>query len=379
MSGPDGTDLDTRLLRAYLRTSGRPAVLVRCADTCRADDVPTDELVDGLELSWTAADPNEGVPLDDGDVPADLEVVLPGCVAAAGVAALLECLPELASMTVAPCERGLSVAREAARIAGATGHDVRIMAARGDLRGVRRVRAEAPPLPRRALWGGAGEDLTPVPRHPRKRLTVAVAALTGHESVTAGAARRAEAAGPADPSAVGGAGLAGLAGLASGALRLRAQGCYGDGVCVRACPQDALELRVDGTAVRRFALLYEPARCDGCGACLSICPQDALTSDGVLSWADVIESGSAASGAAATGAPATGAPGHLVLRSGMRTDCERCAAPAPAGQRLCHVCRARSTDPFGVVPPPGFALDPATGGLVRLAEKAGDWSTPGGG
>ena len=152
MSGPDGTDLDTRLLRAYLRTSGRPAVLVRCADTCRADDVPTDELVDGLELSWTAADPNEGVPLDDGDVPADLEVVLPGCVAAAGVAALLECLPELASMTVAPCERGLGFAGGVSAGPGGRGVPER-RSGRGGLRPRRpaRYRHRKRPLSRAGL------------------------------------------------------------------------------------------------------------------------------------------------------------------------------------------------------------------------------------
>ncbi|MBN1287603.1 MAG: 4Fe-4S binding protein [Anaerolineae bacterium] len=45
--------------------------------------------------------------------------------------------------------------------------------------------------------------------------------------------------------------------------------CRGCGLCVKACPNDAIRL-VEGVAQ------IDQARCDGCKACLSICPNDAI-------------------------------------------------------------------------------------------------------
>ena len=47
--------------------------------------------------------------------------------------------------------------------------------------------------------------------------------------------------------------------------------CTGCGICIDACPNQALEL-VDG-----IAKLTHPEKCDGDGACAESCPVQAIT------------------------------------------------------------------------------------------------------
>ncbi|MEA3493904.1 MAG: 4Fe-4S binding protein [Candidatus Margulisiibacteriota bacterium] len=46
--------------------------------------------------------------------------------------------------------------------------------------------------------------------------------------------------------------------------------CTGCGICVDACPQQALEM-VDG-----IAKLTKPEACDGCASCVEACPVQAI-------------------------------------------------------------------------------------------------------
>lgn len=54
--------------------------------------------------------------------------------------------------------------------------------------------------------------------------------------------------------------------------------CKGCGLCLAACPQDALELSIERITVKG----YHPAqsaneKCTGCGICAVVCPEAALT------------------------------------------------------------------------------------------------------
>lgn len=51
------------------------------------------------------------------------------------------------------------------------------------------------------------------------------------------------------------------------------------GLCVDACPHNALELRVGGLAISH------PGECTYCAVCEEICPQSAVTCSYEIGWA----------------------------------------------------------------------------------------------
>ncbi len=111
-------------------------------------------------------------------------------------------------------------------------------------------------------------------------------------------------------------------------LSLLASGCTACGVCVAACPHDALALFVDGS---QTSLEHRPDLCRGEQQCVALCPVDALSTEGPSTWQSVLE----------------GSPQALATLE--TSDCERCQTrfPAASGQRWCEPCRIRRSDPFG--------------------------------
>lgn len=127
-----------------------------------------------------------------------------------------------------------------------------------------------------------------------------------------------------------GEGLGGQEGPASPALALVAEGCVACGVCVRACPHDALELE-HGPGVS--VLTQVPERCTGERACVELCPHDALAASGPLALFDVARR------------PA------IELAAVQTAACRRCGARHPAAEgELCPPCAFRSRNAFGHVP-----------------------------
>lgn len=168
------------------------------------------------------------------------------------------------------------------------------------------VRYAAPPARRRGLLGLGRTAPGPTGTH-QQRLAAALAAL------------------PLDPEAP------------SDAANLSAtSACTACGVCVRACPHEALTLEVaDGVAT----LTQRTDTCEGELACVALCPHDALHSDGARRWAEV------------------GAPAELTVLP-VRT-CASCQSPFPASSpgELCQVCQDQEASPFTVnLPPAARAL-----------------------
>ncbi len=126
---------------------------------------------------------------------------------------------------------------------------------------------------------------------------------------------------------------------APGAL-LRAAGCVACGVCVRACPEEALTLTdatpADGEPGHGAVVLrVNPARCSGCGICVDRCDPGALRIAGPLCWEDVLQDR------------------EVELARVNTATCSRCGGRVPAGDTLCAVCEFRRSHPFGSTVPPG--------------------------
>jgi len=178
--------------------------------------------------------------------------------------------------------------------------------------------ARSMPVSRRRLVT-RGDLLAPPDPHPGVRLAAVVRELVGDGSV------------PAD-----------LDDIATGVADLAAAGCGGTGVCVRACPTDALtltftDLGPDGaTSAQQFALTMDPARCIDCGLCTQLCPESAMSRKGTLAWSSLLD----------------GARVPLQVRLVRR--CDRCQTPYRGAEPLCEVCAFRSTHPFGSLLPAGF-------------------------
>ncbi|WP_127131780.1 4Fe-4S dicluster domain-containing protein [Georgenia sp. SYP-B2076] len=179
------------------------------------------------------------------------------------------------------------------------------------------------PVARRQLLGLGGRAPSDLPAQyldPHERLVAAVRALVP-------------------------AGAPGLAQLDGPAARLTAHGCAGCGVCVQACPADALRLRHGGDGgLAITTLLQAPAACDGCRRCLDLCPSDALASTGAWPWSQTLLD--------------TEAPVATLTTA----RCERCRTrfPSTTGAPLCAVCDYRRRNPFGSTTAPGMQA-PAPG------------------
>lgn len=198
-----------------------------------------------------------------------------------------------------------------------------------------RLHSENMPVGRRALIGVPDRPLPEPAATPQRRLVDSVRALL---AATGRSIRDIEDAAPDPPT---------------GSARLRAQGCCGDGLCVRVCPRDALRLDVVelGTAEAagppgvgappkaqsQFRLVQVTADCDGCHACIEMCPNDALVRAGEHSWPALL-----------------GSAQEVTLRTGWVRECTRCAAAHRQMGDLCALCKAQQQNPFAVRLPPGF-------------------------
>lgn len=138
-----------------------------------------------------------------------------------------------------------------------------------------------------------------------------------------------------------------LADVDSHGLVLRTSGCTACGVCVKACPTDALELsHLETGTDRRITTLSEyDSKCIGCRQCVELCPVDAFTVGGATTWQTRLGEGS-----------------RRPLETVPTMRCEKCKTffPMREGGTLCKTCRATRDNPFavrwpdGVPKPPGF-------------------------
>lgn len=116
------------------------------------------------------------------------------------------------------------------------------------------------------------------------------------------------------------------------AVALLAVGCNACGVCVRACPQHALELsHLDAVSV--LSHLGDACRADQ--ACIRLCPVSALSVSGILGLAELADR-----------------PAVELARVPTRS-CPRCGARHPVAEGdLCGPCQFRTANAFGSRIPP---------------------------
>lgn len=117
------------------------------------------------------------------------------------------------------------------------------------------------------------------------------------------------------------------AGRAGVGLVLEAPTCALDAVCAATCTEGALVIERSGD---RSTLLLDPGACTGCGLCLRACPTEALRVRGPADWAAVL--------------------GHerLTVAGATTRTCERCQArhSSRGSQSLCPTCAFRRANPF---------------------------------
>ena len=65
-----------------------------------------------------------------------------------------------------------------------------------------------------------------------------------------------------------------------GRLTWVAEKCNGDGLCVRDCPAEAIEIEVVDKAAKKFRFHYRVDRCIYCEQCVVSCRRDALAMSG---------------------------------------------------------------------------------------------------
>lgn len=181
------------------------------------------------------------------------------------------------------------------------------------------------PHSRRNLFGLGRSDL-PLPDEtllPEDRERLALRSLLEAEGI--------------DPSV--------LSEVPSHGLVLRTSGCTACGVCVKACPTEALELsHLETGPDRRITTLaiYDSA-CIGCRRCIELCPVDAFTVAGPTSWKTRL-----------------GDRSRRPLETIPTVRCERCKTyfPMREGGTLCATCRATRENPFGIRWPEGVPKPP---------------------
>jgi ferredoxin len=251
--------------------------------------------------------------------PAAYVIRLPGCLADLRAHVPLELLVLGAGTVVLRldgCSRSSDARSRHAAAAGLTAAlRGRAVVLAGGSTGSRRrtvLDAHRMPIARRALFLLPASDLPPLPPEhatAHQRLSAAVTTLAAGTTAALGD--------------VDGPGLA-----------LAAEGCTASGVCVRACPEDALSLRPGGGSTE---LRFDPGRCSGCSLCIEICERNALSAGGHVAWSAVLHSS------------------PIVLARITTTRCRRCRAefhPEDDGATLCPVCAFRTAHPFGSALPP---------------------------
>jgi ferredoxin len=125
-----------------------------------------------------------------------------------------------------------------------------------------------------------------------------------------------------------------LRGLPAPSAALSASGCTACGVCVRACPTDALRLDI-ADADGRFELSSSPSQCVDCGRCIGLCPSGVLMRVGQTDWARLV------------------AGTRETVATGSTRRCGHCGghfAGIDASQ-YCAPCRFRIENPFGTQQP----------------------------
>lgn len=179
------------------------------------------------------------------------------------------------------------------------------------LRHGERIRAGAPPLPRRALVGAVGAGPLDLAADAQTRTLQALRHLvrTGRVPLP-------------DVSAT-----SPMASLPATGTRLAASGCTLCAACTWTCPTGALTtLQGDGASA---GLVHSVAACRGCRDCLSACPVDALRVTGPVTLAE-----------AWLDEP-------VLLAATATRRCERCGSTCTDDDdALCPLCRARARSPF---------------------------------
>ena len=117
-------------------------------------------------------------------------------------------------------------------------------------------------------------------------------------------------------------------------VALNVTGCIACGICVRACPHDALTLT---HAAGMSTLAQRPERCHAEGACASACPEHAIRLGDHHSWATALSAE------------------PLTLTRLHTRACVRCgtAITLDRPDGLCATCAQRRSEPFGWDVPEG--------------------------
>ncbi len=117
-----------------------------------------------------------------------------------------------------------------------------------------------------------------------------------------------------------------------GGLRIAVSACTACGVCVQACPHNALTLLHHETG----SVLWQTSElCRGEQQCVALCPIKGMWVQGEMRLVDLLDD-----------------PERqlFVVESAV---CDKCGARHPAHEGpLCQVCEFRRNNPFGSVPPP---------------------------
>lgn len=211
------------------------------------------------------------------------------------------------------------------------------------------------PLPRRALLGLSTRGTLDLSHDDASRTLTAVRMLQDQGRATVARSPSPDApphqtAGAATGPTTVAAGSADRMVERAAAAGLTVDGCTACGVCVRACPHDALTLEHDADT---STLTHLTEACRSEHLCVALCPVDAFTVTGHHSLASVLEE------------PAR------VLATVATSPCERCGARHPTTEGpLCPACRFREANAFGSALPPGVAEK-----LTDLRRRATD-TTP---